>query len=336
MNAIHWGLRLPGGRRWLSGKWLGWALAACLPLTLAAPAAQASCGLSLNASNVSISWNLNFATLAVAITLTKANAPACNFGIGISKGGAASEAARRVASGSNQLPYNIYQDSALTEMLEDYPDIQSSQNVILGGFVAGTNLTQTIVYYLTIPYATATSPTLVPPGTYSDSYNIDAYEGTDYTTFVTPAATSTVNLTVTVPYLICMSLVNSGSAFDQSQTSRNINFGALYPGESTGFDLRVRTNAGFNITFSSQNNGYLKPSGSSTATGVPYLFYVNSALLNLASSSGSPVTGLSGNGQTGLQGLGYPINVVIGNFSGASVVAGTLQDQILVTATTTD
>src|SRR5690606_6395492 len=99
---------------------------------------------------------------------------------------------------------------------------------------------------------------------------------------------------------------------------------------------RVRTNAGFSVTFSSANNGKLKPVNPLTNSQVPYMFYANSALLDLSNSLSVPVVGLTGSGQTNLDGLAYPIRIVIGSLTAPNILGGPHQDSITITATTTE
>lgn len=299
---------------------------------MTAPALWAACDFSLSASNVTINWDLNFASMAVQITIDKAGADACDFGIGISAGGG-TYSTRRGVSGSSILRYQIYSDNGLSKIVKDVPDITAADDMITGGFQAGTGLSQQILYYIEIPVSLATTPTLVSAGTFVDTYVVNLYEGSDPMAFVTPVDSANITFTVNVDKMINLSLVDSGGSFNVAATSRNVNFGTLQEGLAAYFDLRVRTNAGFSITFSSTNDGRMKhPTKNSY---VPYSFYANAALLNLTGSSSTPVTGLSGSGQTSLSGLAYPIRIVVGSLSGG-VVSGTHQDDITITATTTE
>lgn len=295
--------------------------------------AQAACGLSLSASNVNITWSLNFTSIAVQMTINKSLVDACDFGIGISKGGGASYATRTGTDSAKVIRYQIYNSNTLTNIVKDVPDITSANDVIQGGFASGTNLTQNVLYYLEVPYNLATTPTMVSAGTYTDSYTINIYEGSDPLAFTTPVDTAAVSLTITVDKLIELSLVDSGGSFQVASTNRSIDFGTLSQGQASAFDLRVRTNAGFNVTFSSANDGRLKHTTQNSY--VPYNLYVNAVLLNMSSSNATPVVGLSGSGQTALSGLAYPLRLVIGSLTGASL-SGSHSDQITITATTTE
>lgn len=306
-----------------------------LILLLSCRNSEAACGLTVTANNISIDWDLNFTTVAVQVQIDKANEEACDFGIGITKGGGASYATRRAITGSKTISYNLYKQSALTNVIKDVPDISSVNDVVTGGFQTGTNLSQTILYYLEIPYNLATSPSLVGAGTYTDSFTLSLYEGSDPLAFVTAVDDATISLTITVPSMIGISLVDSGGSFQSANTTRNINFGTLSEGIYSQFDVRLRTNAGLSVTFSSENNGKLKHVNPAATSVVPYKFYVNGALLNLSTSSGTPVVGLTAGGQTAISGLAYPVRAVIGTIP-SSNLAGNYQDVLTITATTTE
>ena len=135
--------------------------------------------------------------------------------------------------------------------------------------------------------------------------------------------------------MIAISLIDTGGSFQLGNTTRNINFGTLYEGLSTTFDMRVRSNAGTSVTFSSANNGKLKHTSPGKNSKVPYKFYVNGALLDMSSSSTIPVVGITSAGQTAISGLAYPIKTVVGSLTG-SILGGPHSDQITITATTTE
>lgn len=300
---------------------------------------HSACGLTLTASNIVINWDLNFSTQAIQFTLQKVNNPACDYWIGFTKGGGSSIANRTLNSGTRFLPYQLYKDNGYTKVLKDSTDIPISgtDDVLNGSFPAGTNITQTLLYFFSIPSNGSTTPTIAKDGVYTDIFTMNVYEGSDPTiSSPVPVTSSNITISTTVPKMINMSLVSTGGSFNPASISKSIDFGSLAPGMASSFDLRVRSNAGYSVTFSSTNNGVLRPAGHTTGPGVPYLLYVNGSLLDMSNSSGVPVVGIAGTGQTSLEGLGYPIRIQIGNFSAALLVGGQQQDHVLVTATTTE
>lgn len=295
---------------------------------------HAACGLTLTTNNISVNWLPTFTYISVPLTINKAGPDACDFGVGFTKGGGASYVLRRAEDGANQIQYQVYKENSLTNVLKDVPDITSANDVIQGGFAGGNNLTQASSFYFQIPYNADVAPALISAGTFTDTFTVNLYEGSDPLSFVTPVDSEVVTVTVTVPKIIAISLVSTGGGFLEGQTTRNINLGSLYEGQSSGFDLRVRSNAGFEVTFSSLNNGNMKHTTANSF--VPYKFYVNGALLNMSNSLAVPVSGLSRAGQTSMSGLAYPIKVVVGNVSASAKVSGGHSDSITITATTTE
>ncbi|MEZ0391962.1 MAG: spore coat protein U domain-containing protein [Pseudobdellovibrionaceae bacterium] len=298
--------------------------------------AQAACGLTITTDDISLTWGLNFSSIAVPITINRSTADACNYALGFTKGNGASYVARRAANGSNTLSYQLYKDTGLSKILKDNPDITTIDDVVDGGFLAGAiPVSQTVNYYFDIPYASATTPVMVSSGTYTDNFTLNLYEGSG-PPFGTLVASKGVNITVTVPKMIALSLVDPGAPYQQGQLSKNVNFGTMTEGSAANVDLRLRTNAGFSVTFSSANNGKMKHTSPGKNSLVPYSLMVNGATLNLSNSSTVPVVGLTGSGSTALSGLGYPIKVVIGSVTGPTVLGGPHSDDITITATTTE
>ena len=298
-----------------------------LAMGLCGPA-TATCGLSLSTSNLNLSWDLNWSTQAISIVVDKTDAGACTFGLGFSKGGSASYT-RYALKGGSQLNYQLYQDSGRTRILKDVPDIASVNDVIMVTLPPGSSPT-TILYYVDIPYSLATSPLLVASGTFTDNFMINAYEGADPTLYTAPPAVSSpVSVNISTPTIVALSLVDSGGVFQDAATTKSINLGNIYQGQTSRFDLRVRTNSGFSVTTTSTNGGKLKHTVNNST--LPYKLYVNNVL---ADPTGvAPV--LAGSGTTPMNGLGYPVKIVIGSLA-SMAIAGSYQDSIVITATTTE
>lgn len=297
--------------------------------------AHAACTLSFTTTNISVNWIPTFTYISVPVTVNRGGTDTCDFGIGFTKGGGASYAARRATDGGgHQVDYQLYKDTGFANILKDVPDITSANDVVTGGF-GGGGTTQSLDYYFRIPYNADVAPALLSSGTFTDSFTVNLYEGSDPLSFATPVDTENVTVTVTVPKMIAISLVSTGSVFLENETTKNLNFGSMYEGQSTGLDLRVRSNAGFEVTFSSLNNGNMKHTSANSL--VPYKFYVNGALLDMSASLGTPVVGLTRAGQTAMGGLAYPLKVVVGSVAAGTLkLSGTHSDSITITATTTE
>ncbi len=292
-----------------------------------APGASANCGLSIIASDLNVEWDLNWTSLGISVQVSKTDPAQCTFGLGASQGGAGSYT-RQASNGGLALHYQLYQDSNKSKILKSAPDITSANDAIMVTMPAGGN-PQVEMYYFDIPFAAATSP-LVAAGVYTDSFIINAYEGSDPALFADPPATSaTVNVNITVPKMIRLALVDTGGVFQDTATTKSIEFGNLNPGKVSRFDMRIRTNAGYQVNVSSANNGNMKHITGTTL--VPYTMTVNGVT---ADTTGA-VPVLNSTGQTSLVGLGYPVRITIGTLP-TMPLAGEYRDTVTITAITTE
>lgn len=300
--------------------------------TLSRPAlAVPRCDLELSASNINLVWSAGLPTQQITFTVRKDKPHACDYFVTFSRGNS-SDYNRYMTAGQTNLSYQLYKEASLANVLKELPDVTTGNEVISGSFGSGKNLTQSQTFYLSVPYVGATTPTLKPSGNYTDTFVMKLYRVE--TPIDVPEASVNVNVATVVPKDIQLSLVASGASFNPNDTSETLNFGTLETGASRGFDLRVLSNAGYAISFSSQNNGVLKHANAAVTTTVPYTLTVNGSPKNLSSSKTSPITVATGSGQTTTQGVANPIAVTIGAMTNA--MAGTYSDVITVTAATTE
>lgn len=297
-----------------------------------APTAYADpCGFSLVASNINVVWSQAFNTQPLTLTINKSKNPPCDYFVTFTKGGA-SDYNRTMFMGAATLPYQLYKESALTNILMDIPDATSANNIISGTFPAGPNASQSKIYYFNIPYAQVVSPTLRKAGTYGDTFLIKVFRGECCSENL--EASATVVVTTVVPKSIQLSLIPTGQPFDAGSTSQTLDFGALEQGRTQAVDLRVVTNAGYAVSFSSQNNGMLKITDPSLNSAVPYAITVSSIPQNLSGSATVPVVVTAGSGQSALTGVRFPIAVTIGD--AGEKMAGTYRDNITIAVSTTE
>lgn len=268
------------------------------------------------------------ATNTVTITRTS-NASGCsNYFLGFTKGGSASYSRLAHSAALNaDISYNIYKNSDGTGILKDKPDIVSNSETFLG--TIANNQVIASSYYFIVSGINSTSPPRF--GTYTDTLVLKDYHGT-WNTTSTLDDTINVNVTITVPKLIQLSLQSSGDVFDSSQTSKILDFGILEENEELSFDIKVVSNAGYNVSVASENSGKLKHG---TAAGVnaliDYEFYANNTLKGLSSS---PVSIATGTGLTPAGGASVPIRVKIGQVD--NKIEGDYQDVITVSVVSTD
>ncbi|MFN8370541.1 MAG: spore coat protein U domain-containing protein [Bacteriovoracaceae bacterium] len=290
----------------------------------------AACGLGLTISNVTLPWTNANLSQQVNFTATRTNTSGgCRpFFITMTKGGS-STYSRRLALNSNTLNYNLYKNNSTSFVIKDVLD-QTNANEVISASFSGSNSTRAVSYYVKMPYI-APPTGMYAGGTYSDTYIVKIFEGNRGNTTI-PAYSTSVTVTTIVPKVINISLVDSGAAYDVLDTSQTLNFGTLTTGEQQGFDMRVLTNAGFKVSFSSQNNGNLKHASYNSL--VSYGLKVNNVNINLAGSSTTPVDVATGSGIYYATSAPLPVLVTIGNIT--DKLAGSYSDYITVTATTTE
>jgi hypothetical protein len=252
--------------------------------------------------------------------------------MGFSRGGSSNY--NRMATNSSNgtsLSYNIYKTNNTTNILKTLDDATSTNQVLVG--TINKNETKTFAYYFTLG-ALGTS-TLPRAGTYTDTVLIAAYPGILNATD-SLEITNNLAVSITIPKNISISLINSGGDYDATATTKTLDFGELTEGEELGLDVRVLSNAGYQLSVSSANNQVLQLVGStaSTDTQIGYDFYFNGVAKNLSTSKAAPVTLVTGSGATAPQGVAFPIRVVIKTVDNKTF--GTYQDYITFTVATTE
>lgn len=162
-------------------------------------------------------------------------------------------------------------------------------------------------------------------GHYYDNVQITLYQGSSTGSIEQELSTTFwVNLVVTQK--IDISIVDEGGVFNQSSTSKVLDFGNMQQYQTMGADLMVVSNSPYQIFVSSMNNGKLK---NSTST-IDYELKVNSSTVNLGSSSSSAQLIATGS-PTSQIGSRYNMKFKILSDT-TSKLAGLYQDVLTVTA----
>ncbi|NQV81102.1 MAG: spore coat protein U domain-containing protein, partial [Alphaproteobacteria bacterium] len=226
----------------------------------------------------------------------------CQYFVTVSEGNS-SNFSRYMTQGGSRLNYNIYDDVSQSNVLKDLPTA-SVNEVISGAFSAAD--TQRLTYAVSIPPGQT-----LPSGTYRDQVKLRLYEGTLASNkFV---ASKTLRLRSGLPKVAEVSVVPTGSPFDEGATAYTVSFGVLQEGERERFDLLARSNAGYRILMSSGNRGVLERTGGASGV-VPYTMTIDGRLVDLSRQS---VTVATKNGVTGLGGDRFTIEVDIGTLADA-------------------
>jgi cyclophilin family peptidyl-prolyl cis-trans isomerase len=296
-------------------------------------ALYADCGYDISAPVFSYGVGETNPTEPGTVTLTrsKSNSACSNFFLAFTKGWAGNYKRRALnLLNGDLIYYNLYKSSNTTGVLKEPSDITSVNEVIYG--TIAQNETKNLSYYFTLEPLSATVPARA--GTYIDVVQVQAYSGT-YTNINSYEGYRDLYIYINVAKTIALSLVDTGTLYDSSKTSKTLDFGELDEGEELGFDVRIVSNSGYNLRASSSNNGILKRvDGTGSKSEIAYDFYASNTKKSLSSSSSSPVTIASATGRTPSGGAQVPIRVVIKSVDDKD--PGTYQDYITLSVISTD
>lgn len=271
------------------------------------------------------------ATNNIQITRTNNSANCDEYFLGFSDGGA-SNYNRRVINSANgtTLSYNLYKFSDGSGILKDKPSITSNSETFFGPIARDQSIVSS--FYFILGSISASTPPR--SGTYTDTVQLSDYHGT-WNGVSTQDDIVNMLVTVNVPPVTNLSLIPTGGVYDSTQTSRILNFGTLEDSEELGFDIKIVSNAGYDLKVSSANNGKLKNLvASGTNALIDYEFYASNTLRSLLTSANTPVSVGTGTGLTPAGGATIPIRVKIG--STANKIEGDYEDVITVTVVSTN
>ena len=285
-------------------------------ILLLAKVAEAVCPtMSLSSVNSYVSLNANnFVPLEIKVTKGSGNCG--NFFVVIDNGGASSYSTRSIQSNSQNYPIQFYKDVARNQILKSEFEATPSE-VLLGSF-AGGNTDFNSVYYA---YVDATSNQNLGAGNYNRNFMLKLYEGNFNDRILRD--TQVVQFSFTQYKSIDVSLVSTGSAFNFTDTTQNIDFDKLSEGATRGFDIVLLYNAGYTVSISSNNDGKMKHS--SKKKFVPYSLTVDGIPVALTSTA---TVVKSAAGLSAPNGTRLPVIVKIGSL--ANTTPGTYTDTIMV------
>ncbi len=270
-------------------------------------------------SSVDLTGN---STPSVTFRIDRAGPRGCDYYVACSNNNGSESGSyidRALVKGSDSLPVQLCLDSACTTICKTRTEASSGE-VLSNTFVDGS--VNPGYHTLTI-YPKIGNSDYPRFGTYSQSFELRVYNGAfnssaqdDHQAF---------DLLYTVSRAIDLSVVDSGGAFNASNTSKTLDFGALSAGAQRSADLILKFNAGYQIRLSSTNAGKLKRTGGTEV--IPYTLTLDGSSVPLSST---PTAALIGNGTSPAGGQRFPMQVTIGAFGG-SQVPGSYQDEITIT-----
>jgi spore coat protein U-like protein len=240
--------------------------------------------------------------------------------------GMANSYQRKAYSATNQtINYNLHRQVNMVGILKERADALNASE-----YVEGTSPQKDITYqssfFVSVPdMAEQNYPR---SGSYTDNVQVSLYGFVDSKKGYVFEDSAALTLLFIVPVKINISLIDEGSAFDESSTAKILDFGFLTQYQEKGADLRVVSNTPYQIRASSTNNGNLKHTSQNAL--INYGMKVNGSTVSLAGSSGTPVNLGSGTNTTT---AGDRFNLrfqILTNTS--TLAAGLYQDQITITA----
>jgi hypothetical protein len=231
--------------------------------------------------------------------------------------GASGTERRQAAFASNSLEYHMYDSITRRTELKDLP--AANGNEVLQGAFGPRETVKELSYTILVP-----PQQVKPAGRYTDQFKITVYQGT-LTTFVEKDA-RTVSFAVRMEEVTELALVESGAPFDPKAKTQKVDFGKLAKGNAKGFDMRVRSNAGYQVLLESEHGGVMQHTNPRITSTIPYVLQVGGSLVNLSGGRKSVLT--RNKRVTNRDGDRHEMLVTIGEVGNAAT--GTYQDNITI------
>ncbi len=251
------------------------------------------------------------------------NPGGCDFFITFGYGLATSAQSRNLRSGFNTWPFQLSKDAGGMQILKRIPDVSSTNEVITGTLIGGSNDRQLAVNYWGI--LDMSNPWL-PKGNYEDTYIVTLYRGSPFGSY-SLISIGTIRFFWASRGRVDISLVPTGGTFNISDTVETMNFGGLTAGATRTSDAVIKYNAGYILKASSANNGRIKHETENEY--IDYTAKFNGSVFSLSNTSGNPVQIERRLGEGPASGQRVPIEVTIGSVAGKR--GGNYSDTITLT-----
>jgi len=291
----------------------------------------ADCNFNTSVNNIHVNWTGQSQEIQQKITTSRG--PDKNFSCRFyfytfSKGNSGTYNRKLTNHYGESINYNLYQGTGEKNVLKDFNDLQSTDR-FLRGLLFFPNVAKENTFYFSLRQPSQGSSPLVRSGTYRDSVKVNVYSSL----FVLSPRLETsriINVSTIVPKQVNISLVDTGSPFNVNDTEQTLDFGELEKGENLSFDMRIQSNAGYIVSFSSYNRGRLKHLTKNKS--IRYKLKVDGKRKNLRKSGSTKVAEARGVSPVG--GNLHKVSVTIGKVK--KKPSGVYTDYITVTAMTKD
>lgn len=280
------------------------------------------CDFQFNQNQINVDYTGDAIAIPFTINLERPNnarSDLCSYAAFFFSRGLANSYDRRVYSWWGSLSYTL-ENISPAGTLKDFGD-HSGPNEFLGTFIE-RNQSKTLTGVFKMP----AQETSLGSGHYFDVVNVTVYaykSDSNYRVGMTKQLIINVQKRVN----IALSIVSEGGSFDAGSTQAVLDFGNMTTGKTLASDLIVKSNIGYRIKMSSQNNGQFKHQ--SSAQYIPYTFYLAGNTRSLSGSAQNPVTVVTKSGSSIPAGDRYNMRVQLGNISGKPF--GEYSDYITIT-----
>ncbi|WP_127716074.1 spore coat protein U domain-containing protein [Halobacteriovorax sp. HLS] len=201
------------------------------------------------------------------------------YSLGITTGSASSYS-RKLYNAQHSVSYNFHENESTSKVIKDLDDGNNSEHVSIN-FKNSYYQRVTVYARMPNPYSNGNLQT----GLYSDNVTINIRPTKNGTT---GGVSRSVSLYLNIQSDLNISLVEKGGAFNENSTFYSLSFIPMVGGQTKGMHLIVKSNSGYRITVSSENDGRLthvnKPNGNT----VDYTFSVNGVGRSLIGSLNNP------------------------------------------------
>jgi len=254
---------------------------------------------------------------AISFDVVNDNDTGCPYFVDAEHGDNTGSYDRELEEKDDRLQYNLYIDAALSQV---WMGSETSAGAVIQGFAEGgndpTRTSQT--YYFSIGPMQLTKD----GKNYKDKVKIGLWRGTFDSSDRRREDYDDVEFKAEVPKVVDVSIVDAGTDFVSGQLNRFVNFGLLSSQDTESFDLIVRYNKKYDLTFESRNEGLLVNS-TSPDDSIVYEFLVDEQIYEL---TGKPEK-IKEQGNVGFEGDRHHLTVRIAD-SIADKSEGVYTDEI--------
>lgn len=280
------------------------------------------CHFQFNQNQINVNYSGEALSIPFTIELQRpnnANSNLCSYAAFFFSRGNANSYDRRVYGNGESLRYTL-ENISPTGTLKDFGD-HAGPNEFLGTAI-DLNQSKTLSGVFKMPDQESSFGS----GHYQDVVNVTVYA---YKSDSNNRRGMTKQLVINVQKRVnvALSIVPEGGGFNAGSTQAVLDFGNMSTGQELGSDLIIKSNTGYRISMSSQNNGQFKHQNSQSF--IPYSFYLAGALRNLSGSAQNPVMMVIKSASSIAAGDRYNMRVRVGNIEGRPY--GSYSDYVTIT-----